>query len=143
MELKKHEEILDKRVPLNSTIYFKNEKEIVFSTSEEVDAVLTGFSAYRQFGLKILSPVHDYYLPKKKLSLKEIFQHSLYIAEKDKNIRNLLYLALFYLKYQKQLKNLKHPLLDHLKAVLQGQSVADYPSLQEIKEKAEIYDIRF
>lgn len=35
IEFKKYEDMTDKRVPTNSVIYFKNEKEIVFSSKEE------------------------------------------------------------------------------------------------------------
>lgn len=90
IELDKFERNIDKRVPANAIIYYKNEKEIVFSTNEKIDAAVTGFSAYYRYGIKILSPTADYYLPKKKVSKKEIFMHSLYIAEKDRNIRNLI-----------------------------------------------------
>ncbi len=142
IELKKYEETTDKRVPESAIIYFKNEKEIVFSSKEETDAVLTGFSAYAQYGIKILSPVYDYYLPKKKLTRKEVFKHSLYIADKDKSIRILTYVALFYIKYKKELSSINHGIIGNIDAVLQGRTVPGYPSLAEIKEKAELYDIR-
>src|SRR3989338_7553464 len=88
-ELKEYEKNIDPRVPANSTIYFKTEKEIVFSNPKDLDAAPTAFSAYEKYGIKILSPVGYYVLPKKKLSKKEVFVHSLYIAEKEKEIRDL------------------------------------------------------
>ena len=91
LELNKYEEIIDKRIPASSIIYFKNEKEIIFSNKEELNAALTAFSKYKQYNLKLLLPVYYYYLPNKELTKKEIFQHSLYIAEKEKSIRNLTY----------------------------------------------------
>ncbi len=142
IELDKYEKNIDKRVPVNAIIYYKNEEEIVFSTKDTVDATVTGFSAYQQYGIKILSPTTDYYLPKKKLTKKEIFVHSIYITEKDKNIRNLIYIALFYLKFIKELSKIKHHIIENIKLIINGQKIAEYPTIEEIKEKGEIYDIR-
>jgi len=141
-ELKKYEETIDRRVPANAIVYFKNENEIVFSVQEAMDAVLTGFSAYGKYGIKILSPMRDYCLPKRKLTVKEVFRHSLYIAEKDKSTRNLTYVALFYLKFRKRLQGIKHNIIDNIDAVLKGQRIPEYPTLAEIKDRAELYDIR-
>ncbi len=141
-ELNTYEENVDSRVPLTSTIYYKTEKEIVFSSPEELDAALTAFSAYGRYGIKLISPVKYYFLPKKKLSKKEVFIHSVYVTEKEKEARNLIYLTMFYLKHKKTLKTVKHYLVEEIKLMLQGQQIPGYPSLQEIKEKAEIYDIK-
>lgn len=142
IELDKFERNIDKRVPINAIIYYKNEKEIVFSTPEIIDAAITGFSAYLKYEIKILSPTTDYYLPKKKISKKEIFIHSLYITEKDKNIRNIIYIALFYLKFKKELSRIKHHIIENIKLIIKGQRITEYPTIEEIKEKCEIYDIR-
>ena len=140
-ELKKYEELIDDRIPLTSKIYFKNESEILFSNKEEVDAKLTGFSAYSNCGIKIYPITNYYFLPKKDLTKKEIFLHSLLITEKENNIQNLILITLFYLKYKKELKTIKHELIDNLKNVLKGENIKNYPSLQEIKDRAEMYDL--
>ncbi len=140
-ELKKYEELIDDRIPLTSKIYFKNESEILFSNKEEVDAKLTGFSAYSNCGIKIYLSTNYYFLPKKSLTKKEIFLHSLLITEKENNIQNLILITLFYLKYKKELKTIKHELIDNLKNVLKGENIKNYPSLQEIKDRAEMYDL--
>ena len=142
LELNKYEEIIDKRIPASSIIYFKNEKEIIFSNKEELNAALTAFSKYNQYNLKLLLPVYYYYLPNKELTKKEIFQHSLYIAEKEKSIRNLIYIALFYIKFKKELSKIKHEIINNINIILKGKSLLNYPTLKEIKEKAQIYDIR-
>ena len=142
LELNKYEEIIDKRIPASSIIYFKNEKEIIFSNKEELNAALTAFSKYKQYNLKLLLPVYYYYLPNKELTKKEIFQHSLYIAEKEKSIRNLIYIALFYIKFKKELSKIKHEIINNINIILKGKSLLNYPTLKEIKEKAQIYDIR-
>lgn len=141
VELKKYEESIDDRVPVTSTIYFKNDKEILFSNKDELDATLTGFSAYKYFGIKIYNLTYYYYLPKKELTKKEVFTHSLLIVEKDKKIQNLIILALFYAKYKKELKDIKSLIIDDLNKVFNGEKVQDYPSLQEIKDRAEVYNI--
>src|SRR3989338_4381220 len=66
-EFKRYEDAIDPRVPVNSMIYYKNEDEIVFSNKGDIDAEKTAFSAYDQFGLKLLLITNYYYLPKRKL----------------------------------------------------------------------------
>ncbi len=141
-ELKKYEETTDPRVPAESRIYFKNEKEIVFSSKEELDAALTGFSAYGQYGIKLLMGVNYYYLPKKKLSEEEVFRHSLVIAEKDFETRQIILVALFHAKYRKDLQEIRHHILENIEKILEGQKIPGYPTLQEIRDRAETYDIR-
>ena len=142
IELNKYEEITDKRIPASSTIYFKNEKEIIFSNKEELNAALTAFSAYKKYNLRLLLPIYYYYLPNKKLSKREIFKHSLYIVKKDKSIRNLIYIVLFYIKFKKELSKIKDEIVDNINVILKGKNILNYPTLKEIKEKAELYDIR-
>jgi len=142
LEYKKHEETTDPRVPTNSIIYHKNQNEIVFSNKTDLDAVLSGFSAYEKHGIKILLTTNYYYLPTKSLSKQEIFRHSLYITQKEKNIRNLTFICLFYLKNKNDLLSIKHPITDKIRQILKGKNIQNYPTLEEIKEKAEIYDIR-
>ena len=142
LELKKYEETSDKRIPPGAVIYFKNEDEIVFSTKIECCAQLTGFSAYEQFGIKLLTIDYTYYLPKKKLSKQEVFLHSLYRAEKEGDARDLILIALFYLKHKRYLKNIKHEIIDNIIKVLDGENVKYYPTLAEIKDRAEVYGIK-
>src|SRR3989338_7062905 len=142
LESKKYDESNDPRIPANSTIFFKNEKEIVFSSPEMVDAALTGFSAYSSHGIKIISPEITYYLPKKTLGVKDIFLHSLHVANRDRNSRHLIFTALFYAKFKDKLPTIKHPLLDLIKRILAGEKIPGYPDLNEIREKADIYDIQ-
>jgi hypothetical protein len=137
-----YDETTDPRVPANSTIYYKNNKEILFSNDGPLDATRTGFSAYEHYGLKILLPTTYYCLPKKDVTKKDVFIHSLRITEKDQDIRHLTYLSLFYAKYKKELTGITHPFLDNIKQILQGTPIKGYPTLKEIQEKADVYDIR-
>lgn len=142
IELKKYEETADKRVPHGAIIYHKNEKEIVFSTKIECDATLTGFSAYEKFGIKLLPVDYTYYLPKKTLSKQEILLHSLYRAEKDGDARDFTLIALFYLKHKNELKGVRHRIIDNINKILHGGKVKYYPTLDEVKERADTYDIK-
>lgn len=142
VEYKKHEETTDSRIPANSNIYYKNKEEIVFSNNADLDATLTGFSAYEKHGIKLRLTTNYYYLPKKTLTIQDILKHSLYITQKDKNIRNLTFICLFFLKNKNDLILIKHPILNKIKQILKGKNIQGYPTLEEIKEKAEVYDIR-
>lgn len=142
LELKKYEETTDARIPPNSTVYFKNESEIVFSTKERVEAALTGFSAYSNYGIKVFMPEEVYCLPKKKLGIREVFMHSLYVTEKDRSARNIALISLFYAKFKDKLPGIKHPLIDLIKKALAGEKIPGCPDLNEIREKADVYDIK-
>ncbi len=130
---------IDSRVPLDSKIYFKNEKEIVFSNNKELNITKTAFSAY---DLKLMLTKNYYYLPNKKLSIKQIFQHSLYVIEKEYDYKSFIFLALFYLKHKKEINNIKNPNLELLKEILNKNIIKGYPTYNEIKERAKVYDIK-
>jgi hypothetical protein len=141
-ELKEYEANLDRRVPPGAVIFLKNEHEIVFSTRIECDAALTGFSAYDRFGIRILPVDNTYYLPKKTLTKQEVFLHSLYRADKDGDARDYILIALFYSKHRTDLQGISHVIVDNIKKILRGEKVKNYPSLQEIKDRGDAYDIR-
>lgn len=141
IELKKYGETNDARIPPGSVIHYKYKDEIVFSSKAEFDATLTGFSAYGQFGIKLLTRDYSYHLPQKKLTKKDVFLHSLYRTEKERSIQNLILVALFYVKHKKELTKIKHEIIDNLNKVLKGEKVKNYPSLYEIKDRADVYEI--
>ena len=141
-ELKKYEYSIDKRIPVNSVIYFKNTDEIVFSNNQDIDAEKTAFSAYEKYGIRILLLTNYYYLPKRQLTKKEVFIHSLYVIEKNQDTRDLIFLALYLAKYKKDLSEIKDPIVENLKKVFLGEKISRYPSLAEIKDRARIYEIK-
>ena len=141
-ENKRFEEIIDYRIPVNSIIYYKNEDEILFSNNSELKATLTAFSVYEKYGLKILLPTNFYYLPNKKLSKDEILLHSIYIINKEKDYRYLTYVALFYIKFRSEFSKIKNPVLKKIDNILKGDRIEGYPTLDEIREKGELYDIK-
>jgi hypothetical protein len=133
----------DSRIPQGAIIYYKTKKEIIFSYEKELGwATPTAFTTFKDYNLLIYSNVGFYYLPKKKLTKKEILLHTLKIVEKTKDFRDRLYLALFYYKYKSQFKNIKHEILDNLDKIFNGIKIAKYPPLKEIKEKAKVYNIK-
>ena len=40
------------------------------------------------------------------------------------------------------MQNIKHPILDMIKLVLNGETIKGYPTIEELREKADVYDIR-
>jgi DNA-binding Lrp family transcriptional regulator len=140
-ELKAYENVIDQRVPINSEIYFKSNEEIVFSNKDTVDATKTAFSMYGEYGIKLFLITNYYYLPKKNVSKEEVLRHSIYVVEKSKDTRELIFVAIFYAKYHKELQHIKHVTLDNLNKIFNGEKIPDYPSLQEIKDRAKIYNI--
>ena len=141
IELKKYEDSVDARIPVNSVIYFKNKEEIIFSNKKNIDAEKTAFSAYEKFGIELLLITNYYCLPKRQLTKLEVFMHSLYVAEKNQDTRDLIFVALFLAKYKKELSGIKHRIVENLNKVFSGQYVHGYPVLSEIKDRASIYNI--
>jgi hypothetical protein len=141
VQLEIYEKNNDLRIPVGANIDFKNEKEIVFSTKQKLNATLTGFSQYSNYGIHIYQKEYNYYLPNKKLTIKQIFLHSLYKTDNEKTIQNIILVALFYLKHKQKLK-ISHEIVQNINKVLDNKKVEGYPTLKDIKEKAEMYDIR-
>ncbi len=142
LEYKKYYENIDNRIPTNAKIYYKNEKEILFSSKQKLDAELTAFSAYSKYGIKIYTITNYYYLSKGKLTKKKIFLHSLLITDKEFDYRNITYIALFYMKHKQSIKAINHEIFKNIKHILNGGDIEGYPKLKEIQAKAEQYGIR-
>ena len=111
-------------------------------TKEISDASLTAFSVYPKYGINIIMPSYYYHFPKEKLDTGQAFLDSLVILEDDKDYRKTLYAILFYIKNKSKLKGIKHEWIYKLQKVLKGEIIGGFPNLQEIKEKAEQYDIK-
>ncbi|MFA5745827.1 MAG: hypothetical protein WCX82_00550 [archaeon] len=134
----------DNRIPKGSIIYYKNKKEIIFSTQEELsNFIKTGFSVFKDYGINILNTTNYYSLSNKKLTLIDILEHTMTIVEKTKDYRQLLYLVLFFQKYRKSIRYFNKPqLLLNIISVLDGKTIDGYPTLKEIKEKVKLYNIK-
>jgi predicted transcriptional regulator len=141
IEFKKFNDSIDFRVNSNAKIYYKDKNLIVFSTKTLENASLTAFSAYKRFGIDILTTKKYYSLPIKTNNILDVFTHSLYVVEKEKDFRNLLFISLFYLKNKHKLNKVNNPILDNIKLIIKGKKVEGYPTLLDIKDRARLYDI--
>lgn len=141
-EVKKYEQTTDSRIPASSIIYYKDGEKILFSNKETIDATLSAFSSYEDYGIKLGLLRNYYYLPKKELSIKEIFVHSLYVAQRENTIQSLIFIALFYAKYKSKLSHIKHPIRKNIDKIFEGEQIPRYPSLEEIRDRARVYDIQ-
>jgi hypothetical protein len=99
----------------------------------------TSFSAYEDYGIKLVLRDNYYTLPKRELSIEEIFIHSLDSAE---DYRQRLFCILFYLKNKDKLQGVLHPMAKTIRAVLGGEHIKGYSTLEEIEEQAELYGIQ-
>jgi len=131
---------VDPRLPKNAQVLYRDNKKTIFASKESYDASLTAFSRFQEFGIKLMLAFRYYRMPKTELGIKDVFIDALNIA---KTLREKMSCILFYLKNKILLKGIKHPLLEEIKLVLEKEEIKGYPSIKEIKEKADEYDIRF
>jgi len=127
-------------VPREALLIKNYGTSVLFKSLRLQDATPTSFSAYSDYGIELGLRDNYYTLPKRELSVQEVFIHSLDSAE---SISQRLYCILFYLKNKEELKKVQHPMMKSIRAVLRGENIKGYPTLEEIKEQAELYDIAF
>jgi predicted transcriptional regulator len=126
-------------VPREALLIKSYGDSMLFKSLRLQDATLTSFSAYEDYGIELRLRDYYYTLPKRKLSVGEIFTHSLDSAE---GIYQRLYCILFYLKNKESLKGVRHPMMEDIRAVLRGERLKGYPAQEEIEEQAELYGIQ-
>jgi predicted transcriptional regulator len=125
-------------VPREALLIKSDGDSVLFKSIRQQDATPTSFSAYGEYGIDLGLRDNYYTLPKRELTIEEIFIHSLDSAE---DLRQRLFCILFYLKNRDKLESVDHPVMKHVKAVLQGESIKGYPSLEDIEDRAELYEI--
>ncbi|MEI6105035.1 MAG: hypothetical protein WCP70_13945 [Methanothrix sp.] len=125
-------------VPRDALLIKSYENSVLFRSLRQQDATPTSFSAYAEFGIKLGLRDNYYTLPKRELSIGEVFIHSLDSAE---DYRKRLFCVLFYLKNRDELKDARHTMMKSIRAVLRGVHIKDYPPQEEIEEQAELYEI--
>ncbi len=126
-------------VPREALLIKGYENSVLFKSLRPQDATLTSFSAYGDYGIELRLRDNYYTLPRRKLSVGEIFTHSLDSAG---SIYQRLYCILFYLKNKESLKGVRHPTMEDIRAVLRGERLKGYPIREEIEEQAELYGIK-
>ncbi len=126
-------------VPSEALLIRSYGDSVLFKSLRPQDATLTSFSVYANYGIELRLRDYYYTLPKKELFIQEIFIHSLDSAE---SISQMLYCILFCLKNKEALKEVSHSMMESIRAVLMGESIKGYPSIEEIEDQAELYGIK-
>jgi predicted transcriptional regulator len=126
-------------IPREALLIKSYGNSVLFKSLRSQDATLTSFSVYEDYGVELGLRDNYYTLPKRELSIQEIFVHSLDSAEDH---RQRLFCMLFYLKNRDKLGGVEHPMMKDLKAVLQGERIRGYPTIEEIEDKADLYGIK-
>lgn len=139
-EYNKFKKIVDYRIPPNAQILYKDEKKLLFRYDFDFDAEKTAFSRFSEFGLKIYPVGTIYRLPKKELSVKEVYTDALQIS---KEYRDYMFDILFYLTHKKELINVNQKIHKDIIEHLKGNTKDYLPPLNEIKEKAKDYGLKW
>ena len=135
---------IDPAIDPDILIRAKYDDVILFETNKKnVDyATPTAFSVFNEYGITIYGFVDYYHFPKEKLSIKQIFIDAIKIYEDEKDYREAIFIILFYLKNKKKLSGIKHKFINTMNRALNGEKIERFPTFNEIKEKAGVYDIR-
>ena len=126
-------------VPREALIIKSYEDSVIFKSIRPQDATFTSFSAYEDYGIDLSLRDNYYTLPKRELSVQEVFIHSLESAWEPSQ---KLFCALFYLKNRAKLEAIDHPVMSDLKAVLHGERISGYPTQEDIEDRMDLYDIK-
>jgi len=126
-------------VPRDALLIMVYKDNVLFKSLRVQDATPTSFSAYRDYGIELGLRDNYYTLPKRELSIEDVFIHSLDSAE---GRSQRLFCILFYLRNKDKLQSVVHPMVKDIRAVLQGEKVKGYPSLEDVKDRTEIYGIK-
>jgi hypothetical protein len=126
-------------VPREALLIKSYENSVLFKSLRPQDATFTSFSAYEDYGIELMLRDYYYTLPKRELSIQEVFIHSLDSAGE---LQQKLFCVLFYLKNRDKLEAIDHPMMKDLKAVLQGERIKEYPTMEDIEDRTDLYDIK-
>ena len=126
-------------VPRDALLIKIYKDSVLFKSLRAQDATFTSFSAYMDYGIELGLRDNYYTLPKRELSIDEVFIHSLDSAE---GRSQRLFCILFYLRNRDKLQSVLHPMMKDIETVLQGEKVKGYPSLEDVKDRTEMYGIK-
>ncbi len=126
-------------VPREALLIKSYRDSVLFKSLRSQNATPTSFSAYGGYGIDLDLRDNYYTLPKRELSIEEVFIHSLDSAE---SLQQRLFCILFYLKNRDKLESVEHPMMKDIKAVVQGERIKGYPSPEDIEDRADLYDIK-
>ena len=126
-------------VPRDALLIKSYRSSVLFKSIRLQDATPTSFSAYEDYGIELDLRDNYYTLPERKLSVQEVFIHSLDSAGE---LFQKLFCILFYLKNKDELEDIDHPMMKNLKAVLLGERIKGYPTLEDIEDRTGLYEIK-
>lgn len=126
-------------VPRSALLIKSYKDNVLFKSIRPQDATFTSFSAYKDYSIELGLRDNYYTLPKRELSIREVFIHSLDSAWEP---FQKLFCVLYYLKNSDKLEAIDHPMMKDLEAVLQGEKISGYPALEDIEERLDLYDIQ-
>lgn len=96
---------------------------VIFKSIRTQDATSTTFSAYKNYGIELYLRDNYYTLPKRELSITDMFVHSLDSAGE---FQQKLFCILFYLKNKAKLNDIDHPMVADILPNLTQEDVAVY-----------------
>ncbi len=126
-------------VPREALLIKSYGNSVLFKSIRPQDATPTSFCAYEDYGIELGLRDNYYTMPQRELSIQEVFIHSLDSAGE---LSQRLFCILFYLKNKDKLEAIDHPMMKDLKAVLQGERIRGYPTLEDIEDRKDLYDIK-
>ena len=148
----KYQKILNNNLPSTYKIIHKSQDFLLFKAPinlnvDKKTATKTAFSLFAKYGIP-LRMISDYYCtPSKNLNINDIFAHAILCS---RDTRKKTYTILFYLRNRQSLDlqyiNTHYKLkasINKIKTILKGETLKDHPTLEEIRKKAELYDIKY
>lgn len=138
-------------LPTASRIIYDNKELKIFEVPRDFEvsekiATITAFSLFNKYGITLRLNYNYFCVPPQKLDINDVFAHA---ALCSNDMRKRLFTILFYLK-NKELLNIEYidkkyklrGYMNKISAILKGETLKDHPTLDEIKQRMELYDIR-
>lgn len=129
-----------KKTPKGSILIKDYGNSILFKSIRRQDATPTSFSVYDKYGVGLffMSTSNYYTLPKRNLSIIDVFIHSLDSAD---DISHRLYCIIFFIINKRKLSGVRHPMITDIKNVLKGKRVNGFPTHEEVMDRVSVYVI--
>lgn len=126
------------KVPTGGLLIKDYGDNVLFKSIRQLDATPTSFSAYGNYGISLFfMKISNYYtLPKRELSIRDVFIHSLDSADE---IQDKMLCILFYLRNRHKLKNIKHLMMKDIRLILRHKHIKGYPTYEEVMDRMNVY----
>ncbi len=148
----KYQDVLAYNLPTVSRMLHKTKDLKLFEVPanlkvDEKTATITAFSVFDKYGIPLRLTYNYFSTPPQKLNINDVFAHSILCSN---NMRKKMFTILFYLKNKESLDigyiNKKYKLqayINKINTILNGEIIQGYPTLEEIKQRAQVYDIKY